>query len=320
MILFDALAPALSMREGSSSASLEAATFLEGNLKGAGVLEALNGTVIVDAGATDSASVVIGVEGTAQVQGTRANAIRDLRGGTFNASVSGDGDVTTATGLYAQAPSNTGSGRIRDAVSFHAEKPTVGTSTNKSVQADGQVQIGTPGGAGGGGSASLLTLVTANNAAISWQSTAGPANNRVWDALANASNWQLRRVSDDNSSAATAIDCSGVNVSVTQCLFPAGIKVGSNGTLSTSVQHKRISTGPIAPMTRTEVLLTWATTFTDTNYTVTCNVEDSTTAAETQGLTFERLRTKSATEVGLVINNPTGGAIAGTIDCIAHHD
>jgi hypothetical protein len=320
MILFDALAPAWSMRAGSSSASFEAATFLEGNLHGAGVLEALNGTVVVDAGATDSSSVVVGVEGTAQVQGTRANTISDLRGGTFNASVSGEGDVTTATGLYAQAPSNTGSGRIRDAVSFHAENPTVGTSTNKSIQSDGQVQIGTAGGVGAGGSASLLTIVTANNGALSWQSTAGSPNNRVWDAIANASDWQLRRVSDDNSSAATAIDCSGVNVSVTQCLFPTGIKIGSNGTLSTSVQHKRISTGPIAAMTRTEVLLNWAATFNDTNYTVTCNVEDSTTAAGAQGLTFERLRTKSATQVGLVINNPTGGAITGAIDCIAHHD
>lgn len=320
MILFDPLAPAFSMRAGSSSASFEAATFLEGDLGGAGVLEALNGTVIVDSGATNSAAIIVGVEGTAQVEGTLANPIMDLRGGTFNAGLTGDGDIITATGLYAQAPSNKGRGRIKNAVAFHAEKPTVGTSKNKSIQADGQVQIGTRESTGGGGAASLLAIVTANNGAISWQSTAGPANNRIWDAIASASDWQLRRVSDDNGSAATAIDCSGVNVNVTQCLFPAGIKVGSNGTLSTLMQHRRISTGSIAATTRTEVLLTWANTFSDANYTVTCNVEDSTTAAGTQGLTFERLRTKSATQVGLVIHNPTAGALTGTIDCIAHHD
>jgi hypothetical protein len=72
--------------------------------------------------------------------------------------------------------------------------------------------------------------------------------------------------------------------------------------------------------TRTEVLLTWANTFTDSNYTVSCNVEDSTTAAGTQGVTYERIRTKSATQVGLVINNPTAGALTGTVECIADHD
>jgi hypothetical protein len=95
---------------------------------------------------------------------------------------------------------------------------------------------------------------------------------------------------------------------------------GSNGTPLTAIQHKRITTGSIGATTRTEVLLTWANSFTDTSYTVTCNVEDSTTAAATQGLTFERLRTKSATQVGAVINNPSAGAITGTLDCTGIHD
>jgi hypothetical protein len=85
-------------------------------------------------------------------------------------------------------------------------------------------------------------------------------------------------------------------------------------------QHLRTSTGSIAGTTRTEVVVSWPSTFTDSNYTAVCSVEDSTTAAGTQGLTFERIRTKSATQVGLVINNPTGGGITGTIDCSGDHE
>lgn len=102
--------------------------------------------------------------------------------------------------------------------------------------------------------------------------------------------------------------------------FTASKTQGTNGTAVSIYQHKRISTGSIGATTRTEVVLIWANTFTDTNYTVTCNVEDNTTAAGTQGLTFERLRTKSATQIGAVINNPTAGGITGTLDCSASHD
>jgi hypothetical protein len=99
-----------------------------------------------------------------------------------------------------------------------------------------------------------------------------------------------------------------------------GVTVGLNGVLVTVHQHARVTTGSIGPTTRREVLLTWPKTMTNTNYTVTCNVEDSTTPAGTQGLTFERIRTKSATKAGAVIHNPTGGAITGTLDCSADHD
>lgn len=85
-------------------------------------------------------------------------------------------------------------------------------------------------------------------------------------------------------------------------------------------KHKRITTGSIGATTRAEVLLTWGTTFADANYSVACSVEDSTTAAGTQGLTGERVRTHSASQVGYVINNPTGGGVTGTLDCWALHD
>jgi hypothetical protein len=99
-----------------------------------------------------------------------------------------------------------------------------------------------------------------------------------------------------------------------------GVTVGLNGVLVTVHQHARVTTGSIGATTRREVLLKWPNPMTNTNYTVTCIVEDSTTPAGTHGLTFERIRTKTATQAGAVINNPTGGAITGTLDCSADQD
>jgi hypothetical protein len=98
------------------------------------------------------------------------------------------------------------------------------------------------------------------------------------------------------------------------------LQIGTNGVPVSVHEHKRVSTGSIAAGTRKEVLLTWANTMGDTNYTVTCVVEDPTTPSGTQGLTYERIRTKSATQIGAVIDNPTGGPIIGTLNCIADHD
>src|SRR5262249_10368894 len=99
-----------------------------------------------------------------------------------------------------------------------------------------------------------------------------------------------------------------------------GMVLGTNGstiTLKQRIQNQ--TTGAINATTRTEVLVYWPTTMADTNYTVTCSVRYSTTGAAAQGLTFERIHTKSATQVGLVINNPTAGGITGSIDCIGEH-
>jgi len=95
--------------------------------------------------------------------------------------------------------------------------------------------------------------------------------------------------------------------------------VGIGGTGKTIVQESSVSTGSISATTRAEVLLTWGATMGDSNYKVQCSVQDSTTAAGTQGLTFERIKTLSATQVGAVINNPTAGALTGTVFCTGTH-
>jgi len=100
---------------------------------------------------------------------------------------------------------------------------------------------------------------------------------------------------------------------------PAQLQVNGGSTIGLKQRIQNLSTGSIEAATRTEILVSWPTTMSDTNYTVACSVQDSTTDVGTQGLTFERLLTKSATQVGLVINNPTAGAITGSIDCIGEH-
>ena len=99
-----------------------------------------------------------------------------------------------------------------------------------------------------------------------------------------------------------------------------GLSIGAGGVTVTKHDHARVTTGSISGTTRTEVLLTWNVTFGGTTYTAVCSVEDAATAAGTQGLTLERIRTKSATQVGAVINNPTAGALTGTLDCFADRD
>jgi hypothetical protein len=149
--------------------------------------------------------------------------------------------------------------------------------------------------------------------------TAQPVGN-VWIGNAGTNNIKL---TGTGSAARVAMlpDNSGtlaeLNLSQT---WTTSQKQGNNGTFVGIHQHLRASTGSIGATTRTEVLLGWISSMNDANYTVACSVEDPTTAAGVQGLIYERIRTKSASQVGLVINNPTGAAITGTIDCVADHD
>lgn len=133
MMLVDAFTPANVMSAASSSASLYVHTYLEGNLTGLATLESFNGTVTVDTGATNSPSVVAGIEGEASVSGTTANTLADVRGGTFNAGLTGAGSATNITSLVAQTITNTGTGSAANAFSFIAENQTIGTSANGGI-------------------------------------------------------------------------------------------------------------------------------------------------------------------------------------------
>ena len=141
VLLVDPFTPSTTMSRGSSSASFYVHSFTEGRLDGYGTLAAMNGTITVDTGATGSPNAVVGIEGEAVVSGTAGSTITDLRGGTFNVGAVGEGNVKNATALQAQAPTRSGPGQITNAVSFHAEKPSVGSSKNLSGLFDGDVEI-----------------------------------------------------------------------------------------------------------------------------------------------------------------------------------
>ena len=85
------------------------------------------------------------------------------------------------------------------------------------------------------------------------------------------------------------------------------------------LKHARITTGSIGAGARASVTITWGTAFPDTNYTVTGSVADPTTGTS-QGLVLERLNAVTGAISRATVFNPTGGALTGTLNCIAIHD
>jgi hypothetical protein len=102
------------------------------------------------------------------------------------------------------------------------------------------------------------------------------------------------------------------------------VPVANGGTGSTSladgtnIKHKRITTGSIAATTRADVTLNWTTNFSDTNYSATATVED--TSASGLGLIAERIRSKAVGSVIVQVFNQSAGPLTGVLDCIAIHD
>lgn len=103
---------------------------------------------------------------------------------------------------------------------------------------------------------------------------------------------------------------------ITTPTFSTGI-TGSG----TGFKHTRVGTGSISAGTRASVTVTWpGTAFADLNYTEICSVEDGTTGATAAGLVLERVNAKAVGSIAVTINNPSGGAVTGTVNCSAAHD
>lgn len=81
---------------------------------------------------------------------------------------------------------------------------------------------------------------------------------------------------------------------------------------------QRVTTGAVGATSSAVVTLTWTIPFTDANYTVTCDVEDSTAA--TASLSVLHVESKVAASVGVRVNNTSAGPLTGTLGCIAIHD
>ena len=84
------------------------------------------------------------------------------------------------------------------------------------------------------------------------------------------------------------------------------------------IAAQRVTTGSLSGTTFTNVTLTWTTAFADTNYTATCSVLSSVSAA--QGLEVDHIQSIAAGSIVVVVNNPTGGSLTGTLECTAVHD
>lgn len=99
------------------------------------------------------------------------------------------------------------------------------------------------------------------------------------------------------------------------------VQTAFNGSIldGTAMKHGRVSTGSCAP-TGCSVTLTWATAFPDTDYTVSCGLEDATAQSETTGLRLGHITSKAAASLTLTIDNLSSSSVTGTLHCIALHD
>jgi len=301
---------------GLKMTNSNSAQVINENIIASGELLAVSGTgILITAGATRGVVLVDpNIEGSAIGFNKAISNVVTTVGGNISSNTT---DVSDAQPSFTSFI-NTHVGGV---VQFFAIDPSGGISANGFAFGSGTPTANEiNGGTGWCLAVSGTCIVTINSSslqlskAINNNEIAAPAGTTGQGLLWADSAAHKLKANNNNGGAVTLAYTDLAQI------FTASQTQGSNGVAVSIHQHKRISTGSIGSSTRTEVLLTWANTMNDTNYSVTCNIEDSTTAAGSQGLTFERVRTKSATQIGAVINNPTGGAITGTLDCTADHD
>lgn len=85
------------------------------------------------------------------------------------------------------------------------------------------------------------------------------------------------------------------------------------------IRHQRVATGPIAGTGTEEVQITWDTPFTDSNYTVTAQIQSSQGVLGTS-LRIFRITEVTATGCSVSVRNDDTGALEGTVHAIAIHD
>lgn len=83
-------------------------------------------------------------------------------------------------------------------------------------------------------------------------------------------------------------------------------------------KHGRVTTGSISAGSTALVTLTWTTAFADANYTVSAEVEDSTTSS--LSLSVVHVESKTASAVAVRVLNNSVGSLTGTLNVIAVHD
>lgn len=99
----------------------------------------------------------------------------------------------------------------------------------------------------------------------------------------------------------------------TNVVFGGGVYNDSAG-----LKHSRVGTGPIEPGAFALITNSWATPFGDSDYTVSVAAEDS--SDYPQGLSFVKIRHKTATGISVWIRNESESQLQGVIHLKAMHD
>jgi hypothetical protein len=131
-----------------------------------------------------------------------------------------------------------------------------------------------------------------------------------------------------SAGASRVIQAEGSASDIDIILVPKGtgeVQINGNASFTTGVdnngtgfKHGRVTTGSIGAGSSALVTLTWGSGFANTNYTVTADVEDSTTS--TSSLKVVHIESKTTGSVVVRVENTSGGSLTGTLNVIAIHD
>jgi hypothetical protein len=111
-----------------------------------GTHAAINGSVTTNSVTEDGRGAIVGIEGEVFVGGNAGRTLPDVRGGTFNTTITANSttNVTNMASLYAQQPMRRGSGAVAHAFGVVAELPVVGTSDNAAVYVRNPNRVSNP--------------------------------------------------------------------------------------------------------------------------------------------------------------------------------
>jgi len=256
---------------------------------------------------------------------------------TASATVTATTSVTTATFISsATNPSTTGTIRLAKSDSVKARNATNGLDlTVISIDGSDNVLLGD----GNVGHIFVMGTSTSTALTLSPTAVAGKADaafNLIAQSVVSNAGRDINLIG--SSALASAFDGGAANVtagnggatgtggSITLTPGTGGVANGSIklqvgvSTNGSGYKHANVTTGSISGTTRAEVTITWGTAFADTSYDPTCSVQDGTSGATAAGLVMERIRQKTASIVTAVVNNPTGGALTGTLYCTGTHN
>jgi hypothetical protein len=133
----------------------------------------------------------------------------------------------------------------------------------------------------------------------------------------NANSADLNVVSKDAADVLTLGDTAGV---VTAGKLTIANGIGNNGS---GLKHKRVAACATTNQNwnACDVLVSWTTAFSDTNYTATCSLGPGTAAPSGRPTVFLQAKTANSVTVRIMnVSNTITGGTGAEIDCIAIHD